>query len=188
MDGGCGRVARRESEICSAWRSTATVVSKGGCVSSSRRQPGGHWLCDIGGATNGGSSGGDGTVGGAGASERMLFATAPWRISKLVTVAVLTTQNRFPFWRPCSWKQFSALAWQARKQFSVLAILAGVVVLATKTVSLFGTSETVFCFGNSVLTGIDDDNEEDSVVGGVNGRIWLGLTHRPEPYPSQLLM
>jgi hypothetical protein len=58
IDGGYGRVARRESEICSVWRSLAMVVSKGGHVSSSRRKPGGHGLCDIGGATNGGGSGG----------------------------------------------------------------------------------------------------------------------------------
>ncbi len=91
MDGGCGRVARMESEICSAQRSTVMVVGKGGCVSSSRRQPGGHGLCDIGKATNGGRLGGGGSVGGAGASKRLLFATAPQRISKLVAVAVLTT-------------------------------------------------------------------------------------------------
>jgi hypothetical protein len=103
--------------------------------------------------------------------------------------AVLTTRNRFPFWRPCGRKQISVSAWQARKQFSVLAILAGVVVLATEKVFLFGTSETVFCFGNSAFTGNDDeDNNEDSVVDGVNGRIWLGLRHQPEPYSSHLLM
>ncbi len=63
------------------------------------------------------------------------------------------------------------------------------VVLATETVFLFGTFKTVFCFGNSVLTGNgDNDNNEDSVVGGVNGRIWLGLTHQLVPYPHHLLM
>jgi hypothetical protein len=189
MDGGYGRVARRESKTCSAWRSMATVVGKEGCVSSSRRQPGGNGLCNIGGVTNGGSSGGGGSIGGASASERLLFATAPQRISKLVPVAVLTSQNRFPCWRPCGRKQFSILAWQAWKQFSVLAILAGVVMLATKTVFLFGTSETVFCFGNSILTSNNNNNNnKDSVVGRVNGRIWLGLTHQPEPYPSHLLV
>ena len=115
MDGGCGRVARKESEICSAQRSMARVVSKGDRVSSLRRQPGGHGLCNIGGATNGGGSGAGGTVGGANASKRSLFATAQRRISKLVAVSVtvLATQNRFLFWRPCGWKQFSVLAWQA---------------------------------------------------------------------------
>jgi hypothetical protein len=74
------------------------------------------------------------------------------------------------------------LAWQAQKKFSVSAILAGVVVLATETVFLFGTSETVFCFGDSILISNDNnDNNKDSVVGRVNGRIWLRLTHRPEP-------
>ncbi len=83
----------------------------------------------------------------------------------MVAVTVLTTQNRFPFWRPCGWKQFSISAWQAQKLFSVLAILAGVVVLATETVFLFGTSKTAFCFGDSILTGNDennDDNNEDN--------------------------
>jgi len=79
MDGGCGRVARKESEICSAQRSMARVVSKGDRVSSLRRQPGGHGLCNIGGVTNGGSSGGGGSIGGAVAIERLLFAPAPRR-------------------------------------------------------------------------------------------------------------
>jgi hypothetical protein len=79
MDGSCGRLARRESETCSAWRSTARVIGRGGCVSSSRRQPGGHGLCNIGGASNGGSSGGGGSIGGAVAIERLLFAPAPRR-------------------------------------------------------------------------------------------------------------
>jgi hypothetical protein len=69
MDGGCDRVARRESETCSAWRSTAMVVGEGGCVSSLRRQPGGHGLCNIGGVTNGGGSGGGGSIGGTSASK-----------------------------------------------------------------------------------------------------------------------
>jgi hypothetical protein len=60
-------------------------------MSSSSRQPGGHGLCNIGGATNGGSSGGGGGVGGAGTSERSLFATVLQRISKLVAVAVKTS-------------------------------------------------------------------------------------------------
>jgi hypothetical protein len=80
----------------------------------------------------------------------------------MVAVLVLTTQNRFPFWRPHGRKQFSVLAWQAQKQFSVSAILAGVVVLATETVFLFSISETAFCFGNSILTGNDkNDNDDD---------------------------
>jgi hypothetical protein len=73
MDGSCGRVARNESETCSAWRSTATVVGKEGHVSSLRRQPGGHGLCSIRGASNGGGSGGGGSIGGAVAIERSLF-------------------------------------------------------------------------------------------------------------------
>ncbi len=79
MDGSCGRVARRESETCSAQRSMVTVVGKGGHVSSLRRQPGGHGLCNIGGASNQGGSRGGGSIGGAVAIKRLLFATALWR-------------------------------------------------------------------------------------------------------------
>ncbi len=101
-------MATRESETCSVRRFMTTVVGKGGCVSSSRRKPGGHGLCDIGEASNRGSLGGGGSISGAIAIKRLLFATVPWR------------------------------------------------------------------------------RHDGGVVGRVNGRIWLGLTHRPEPYPSHL--